>query len=197
MSRRTEKAILAGGCFWGMQDLIRRRPGVMSRGWATREAMSRMPPIETILATQRLSRSPSTRKRRRYRDLLELFFQIHDPTTLNRQGNDVGTSYRSAIFYANDEQRRVAEDTSPMWRRGTLARQGRHRDDPCGCFLGGRAGTPGLLGTLSQRLHLPFPPTRLGPASPQRRGRLIRAITGSMESARSPSATLEGRLRQG
>jgi len=107
----TERAVLAGGCFWGMQDLIRRHPGVIStrvgytggdvpnatyRNHGTHaEAIEILfDPIETS-----------------YRDLLELFFQIHDPTTRNRQGNDVGMSYRSAIYYASDEQKRVAEDT--------------------------------------------------------------------------------------
>ncbi|WP_426623486.1 peptide-methionine (S)-S-oxide reductase MsrA [Leifsonia sp. McL0607] len=107
----TEKAILAGGCFWGMQDLIRKRPGVVSTrvGYtggdvpnATyRNHGTHAEAIEIEFDPERIS----------YRDLLEFFFQIHDPSTKNRQGNDVGTSYRSAIFYENDEQRRVAEDT--------------------------------------------------------------------------------------
>ena len=106
-----EKAILAGGCFWGMQDLIRKRPGVVSTrvGYtggdvpnATyRNHGTHAEAIEVIFDPEQTS----------YRDLLELFFQIHDPTTLNRQGNDVGTSYRSAIFYLDEEQRRVAEET--------------------------------------------------------------------------------------
>ena len=106
-----EKAILAGGCFWGMQDLIRKRPGVLSTrvGYtggdvanATyRNHGSHAEAIEIVFDPEQIS----------YRDLLELFFQIHDPTTLNRQGNDVGASYRSAIFYLDEEQRRVAADT--------------------------------------------------------------------------------------
>lgn len=107
----TEKAILAGGCFWGMQDLIRKLPGVTSTrvGYtggdvpnATyRNHGTHAEAIEIEYDPERTS----------YRDLLEFFFQIHDPSTRNRQGNDVGTSYRSAIFYEDDEQRRVAEDT--------------------------------------------------------------------------------------
>src|SRR3954463_16006178 len=107
----TEKAILAGGCFWGMQDLIRKMPGVVSTrvGYtggdvpnATyRNHGSHAEAIEIEYDPSRTS----------YRDLLEFFFQIHDPSTKNRQGNDVGTSYRSAIYYENDEQLRVAEDT--------------------------------------------------------------------------------------
>jgi peptide-methionine (S)-S-oxide reductase len=107
----TEKAILAGGCFWGMQDLIRKRPGVVNTrvGYtggdvpnATyRNHGTHAEAIEIEFDPEKVS----------YRDLLEFFFQIHDPSTKNRQGNDVGTSYRSAIYYANVEQRRVAEDT--------------------------------------------------------------------------------------
>jgi peptide-methionine (S)-S-oxide reductase len=107
----TETAILAGGCFWGMQDLIRKRPGVISTrvgysGGDVKNATYRhhdghAEAIEMVFDPAVIS----------YRDILEFFFQIHDPTTLNRQGNDRGSSYRSAIFYLNDEQRRVAEDT--------------------------------------------------------------------------------------
>ncbi|HEV2501865.1 MAG TPA: peptide-methionine (S)-S-oxide reductase MsrA [Mesorhizobium sp.] len=107
----TERAVLAGGCFWGMQDLIRSSPGVISTrvGYtggdvpnATyRNHGSHAEAIEIVFDPDTIS----------YRDLLEFFFQIHDPTTRDRQGNDVGASYRSAIFYANDEQKRVAEDT--------------------------------------------------------------------------------------
>jgi peptide-methionine (S)-S-oxide reductase len=106
-----EKAILAGGCFWGMEDLIRRRPGVLSTrvGYTGGDVPNatygnhgtHAEAIEITFDPEQTS----------YRDLLEFFFQIHDPTTLNRQGNDIGMSYRSAIFYLDDEQRRVAEDT--------------------------------------------------------------------------------------
>lgn len=105
------KAILAGGCFWGMQDLIRKQPGVL----ATRVGYTGG---EVPNATYRnhdghaeaveISYDPALTD---YRTLLEFFFQIHDPTTRNRQGNDIGTSYRSAIFYLDDEQRRIALDT--------------------------------------------------------------------------------------
>ena len=111
MSSSRETAILAGGCFWGMQDLLRRYPGVTSTrvGYtggdvpnATyRNHGSHAEAIEIVFDPQELS----------YRKLLEFFFQIHDPTTLNRQGNDLGASYRSAIFYTNDEQKRTAEET--------------------------------------------------------------------------------------
>ena len=120
MSGAVEKAILAGGCFWGMQDLFRKQPGVLSTrvGYAGgdvpnatyRNHGTHAEAIEVTFDPERTS----------YRQLLEFFFQIHDPTTLNRQGNDVGTSYRSAILYLDDEQRRVAEERSPpSTRRGS------------------------------------------------------------------------------
>jgi peptide-methionine (S)-S-oxide reductase len=111
MTANLEKAILAGGCFWGMQDLIRKLPGVQHTrvGYSGgdvanatyRHHGSHAESIEILFDPQQLS----------FRDLLEFFFQIHDPTTRNRQGNDMGTSYRSAIFYTSDEQRKTAEDT--------------------------------------------------------------------------------------
>jgi peptide-methionine (S)-S-oxide reductase len=111
MSDAIEKAVLAGGCFWGMQDLFRKRPGVIS----TRVGYSGG---NVSNATYRrhgnhaeaieISFDPDVTT---YRDLLEFFFQVHDPTTANRQGNDQGESYRSAIFYLDDEQRRIAQDT--------------------------------------------------------------------------------------
>ncbi|MBR0994873.1 peptide-methionine (S)-S-oxide reductase MsrA [Bradyrhizobium japonicum] len=106
-----ERAVLAGGCFWGMQDLIRKQPGVISTrvgytGGAVKNATYRnheghAEAIEIMFDPAKTS----------YRTMLEFFFQIHDPSTLNRQGNDRGTSYRSAIFYTSDEQKRIAEDT--------------------------------------------------------------------------------------
>ncbi|OBH18298.1 peptide-methionine (S)-S-oxide reductase [Mycolicibacter sinensis] len=108
---RDEVAVLAGGCFWGMQELIRRQPGVVSTrvgytGGENAHPTYRNHPghAEAIEITYRPDRTD-------YRTLLEFFFQIHDPTTVNRQGNDVGSSYRSAIFYLNDEQRQIALDT--------------------------------------------------------------------------------------
>ena len=107
----TERAVLAGGCFWGMQQLIRRFDGVVSTrvgysGGDVENATYRnhgthAEAIEIVFDPEKLS----------YRRLLEFFFQIHDPTTKNRQGNDLGPGYRSAIYYENDEQKRVALDT--------------------------------------------------------------------------------------
>ena len=106
-----ERALLAGGCFWGVQDLFRRYDGVLSTrvgytGGNTPNATYRnhgahAEAVEIIFDPARIS----------YRQILEFYFQIHDPTTRNRQGHDVGASYRSAIFYTTDEQRRIAEDT--------------------------------------------------------------------------------------
>jgi peptide-methionine (S)-S-oxide reductase len=111
MAASTERAVLAGGCFWGMQDLIRRQPGVISTrvGYSGgdvpnatyRNHGTHAEAIEIVFDPTKTS----------FRTLLEFFFQIHDPTTRNRQGNDTGTSYRSAIFYTNPEQKRIAEDT--------------------------------------------------------------------------------------
>jgi len=111
MSRNEEKALLAGGCFWGMQDLIRTFPGVLDTrvgysGGDVADATYRnhgthAEAVEIVFDPDQTS----------FRDQLEFFFQIHDPTTKNRQGNDIGLSYRSAIFYVDDEQKKVAEDT--------------------------------------------------------------------------------------
>jgi peptide-methionine (S)-S-oxide reductase len=111
MTDVTERAVLAGGCFWGLQELIRNKPGVISSrvGYSGgdvanatyRNHGSHAEALEVIFDPKQLS----------YRTLLELFFQIHDPSTPNRQGNDRGSSYRSAIYYTSDDQKRVAEET--------------------------------------------------------------------------------------
>jgi peptide-methionine (S)-S-oxide reductase len=107
----TERAVLAGGCFWGMEDLIRKLPGVVSTrvGYTGGDVPNatyqnhgmHAEGIEIVFDPAQIS----------YRAMLEFFFQIHDPTTLNRQGNDRGPSYRSAIYYVDDVQKQVAEDT--------------------------------------------------------------------------------------
>lgn len=111
MSNSTERAVLAGGCFWGMQQLIRRLTGViLTRVGYTggdvpnatyRNHGNHAEAIEIVFNPARTS----------FRAQLEFFFQVHDPTTRNRQGNDIGTSYRSAIYYTTEEQRRIAEET--------------------------------------------------------------------------------------
>jgi peptide-methionine (S)-S-oxide reductase len=110
MTENTETAVLAGGCFWGMQDLIRKRPGIVSTrvGYSGgdvanatyRHHGTHAEAIEIIF-------DPSVTS---YRDILAFFFQIHDPTTKDRQGNDRGTSYRSAIYYVNEDQHQTALD---------------------------------------------------------------------------------------
>ncbi len=106
-----ETAVLAGGCFWGAQELLRARPGIVSTrvgysGGTNEHATfhnhgSHAESVEVVFDPSAIS----------YRDILEFFFQIHDPSTMNRQGNDVGASYRSAIFYTSEEQKKAALDT--------------------------------------------------------------------------------------
>ena len=107
----TERAVMAGGCFWGMQDLLRKLPGVISSrvGYTGGDIPNATYPnhgthaegIEIIFNPEQIT----------YRQLLEFFFQIHDPTTPNQQGNDRGMSYRSAIYYTSDEQAEIAKQT--------------------------------------------------------------------------------------
>ena len=111
MSNLTETAILAGGCFWGMQELIRKQPGVLRTrvGYSGgdvdnatyRNHGTHAEAIEIVFDPAQTS----------FRKMLEFFFQIHDPTTMNRQGNDRGSSYRSAIYYTSEAQKQVALDT--------------------------------------------------------------------------------------
>ena len=149
--------MLAGGCFWGMQDLIRKMDGVISTrvGYSGgdvpnatyRNHGTHAEAIEVIFDPARMS----------FGKLLEFFFQVHDPTTRNRQGNDVGTSYRSAIYTTSDEQKRVAEDTiadvnaSGLWPGRVVTEVA-----PVGPVLGGRARAPGLPAADPERLHLPL-----------------------------------------
>src|SRR4051812_44835183 len=111
MNDNAETAILAGGCFWGVQELLRRRDGVIATRVGYTGGTNDHPTygnhpghaeaVEIVFDPERIS----------YRDILEFFFQIHDPMTKDRQGNDIGSSYRSEIFAMSDEQRQVAEDT--------------------------------------------------------------------------------------
>ncbi len=111
MATTTERAVLAGGCFWGMQELLRKRDGILTTrvGYSGgdvpnatyRNHGTHAEAVEIIFDPSKIS----------YRDILEFFFQIHDPTTRNRQGNDLGPSYRSAIYYENADQKAVAEET--------------------------------------------------------------------------------------
>ena len=111
MGENAETAILAGGCFWGVQELMRKQRGVIATraGWTGGDIPNpteanpgtHAEAVEIVFDPEQTS----------FRDILEFFFQIHDPTTINRQMDYIGTDYRSAIFYASDEQKRVAEDT--------------------------------------------------------------------------------------
>jgi len=111
MTETTERAVLAGGCFWGVEELIRKQPGVISTrvgytGGNVANATYRN--HEGHAEAVEITFDPAVTS---FRNILEFFFQIHDPSTVNRQGNDIGTSYRSAIFYTTDEQKAVAQDT--------------------------------------------------------------------------------------
>jgi len=118
-----ETAVLAGGCFWGMEDLVRRQPGVLGTrvgytGGQNDHATYRKHPGHAEALEVVFDPTKTT-----YRDILAFFFQIHDPSTLDRQGNDIGSSYRSAIFPLSPEQEQVARDTiadvdaSGLWPR--------------------------------------------------------------------------------
>ena len=123
-------AILAGGCFWGVQDLIRALPGVVSTRVGYTGGDNDHPTYRNHPGHAEAVEITYDPVHTDYRTLLEFFFQIHDPTTKNRQGNDVGTSYRSAIFYLDHDQQRIALRHHRRCRRiGAVARRGGHRGD--------------------------------------------------------------------
>ena len=105
-----KKIVLSGGCFWGMEELIRKQPGVINTLVGYTGGNVENPTYENHRGHAEAVEIEYDSKKTSYEKLLDFFFQIHDPTTLNRQGNDVGTSYRSAIFYENDEEKRKAEN---------------------------------------------------------------------------------------
>lgn len=124
---KTESIVVAGGCFWGVEELIRKVPGVLETEVGYTGGQTENPTYETV-KTGRTGHAEAVKitfdsKQLTLTKVLELFFQLHDPTTLNQQGNDVGTQYRSTIFYANEEQRKIAElikqqeDSSGRWSR--------------------------------------------------------------------------------
>ena len=170
----TETAILAGGCFWGAQDLIRRLPGVISTrvgysGGENANATYRNHPghaeaVEIVFEPDQIS----------FRDLLEFFFQIHDPTTKNRQGNDIGTSYRSAIFYTSDEQRRVAEETiadvdaSGLWPGKVVTEV-----TAAGPFWEAEPEHQDYLAEVPERVHVPLRPAKVEAPAPRRQHRVL------------------------
>lgn len=118
----TKKAVLAGGCFWGLEDLIRKQPGVIDTivGYTGGSVVN--PDYHNHEGHAEAVEITYDDTQTSYKKLLDFFFQIHNPTTLNQQGNDRGTSYRSAIFYGNDEEKKEAEefikivDDSKRWK---------------------------------------------------------------------------------
>lgn len=119
----SKKIVLAGGCFWGLEDLIKKQPGVVNTtvGYTGGKVLN--PTYENHEGHAEAVEIEYDENKTSYKNLLDFFFQIHNPTTLNQQGNDIGTSYRSAIFYGNEEERKEAENfidivnKSQRWKR--------------------------------------------------------------------------------
>ena len=189
----TEKAVLAGGCFWGMQDMFRRLRGVVSTraGYTGGDIANpsygnhqgHAEAIEIVFGPAVVS----------YRAVLEHFFQVHDPTTYEQQGSDFGSSYRSAIFYTDEQQKEMASRRSPKSKPLVVARSRGDRNQPRGAVLAGGARASGLPATAAERLQLPLHPaelaTAVGPCVPEsadRRGaeELIRPLTPMMSQGR-------------
>lgn len=105
-----ETAILAGGCFWGLEDLVRNQPGVLDTEVGYTGGQNENPTYQNHPGHAEALEITYDTEQTSYKRILDFFFQVHNPTTLNRQGNDMGTSYRSAIFYKNEEEKRVAEE---------------------------------------------------------------------------------------
>ena len=201
MTDNTETAILAGGCFWGMEELTSQRDGVISTrvGYtggdvpnATyRNHEGHAEAIEIVFDPERIS----------FRDILEFFFQIHDPTTKDRQGNDIGSSYRSEIFYTSDEQRQVAEETiadvdaSGLWPGKVVTEL-----SEAGPFWEAEPEHQDYLPEVPGRLHLPFREAGLeAVAAAGRRRDLAARGGGSATASRSfeGSSTTPGSPRSG
>lgn len=122
METSNKTAVFAGGCFWGMEELFRKLPGVVDTETGYTGGENENPTYENHPGHAEALKITYDPSKTTYRELLDFFFRIHDPTTLNRQGNDVGASYRSAIFYTDDEQKKEAEhfidlvNTSGKWK---------------------------------------------------------------------------------
>jgi methionine-S-sulfoxide reductase len=142
VDEKNETAILAGGCFWGMEDIIRKIPGVIETEVGYTGGSSENP-IYALVKTGGTGHAEAVRvkfdnKKLSYEQLLGYFFRMHDPTTVNKQGNDIGTQYRSAIFYTSEEQKKIAEIV------------------PASPFYPGRRVPPGLFAEESGWVYLPF-----------------------------------------
>lgn len=105
-----KKAVFAGGCFWGLEDLIRKQSGVLNTTVGYTGGENEVPTYENHPGHAEAVEIEYDDEKTNYKNLLDFFFQIHNPTTLNRQGNDIGTSYRSAIFYGNEEEKKLGEE---------------------------------------------------------------------------------------
>jgi peptide-methionine (S)-S-oxide reductase len=108
--KMTKKIVLAGGCFWGLEDLIRDQPGVINTEVGYTGGSVENPTYQNHEGHAEAVEIEFDPEKTSYKKLLDFFFQIHNPTTMNRQGNDTGTSYRSAIFYGSDEEKKEGED---------------------------------------------------------------------------------------
>ena len=166
MGDNAETAVLAGGCFWGVQELMRKQPGVIATraGWTGGDSPhpteaspgTHAEAVEIVFDPEQTS----------FRDILEFFFQIHDPTTINRQVDDTGTEYRSAIFYTGDEQKQVAEDTiadvdaSGLWPGKVVT-----EIKPAGPFWEAEDEDQYYLQKHPRRPDMPFPATGLEAAT--------------------------------
>mgnify|MGYP000906973674 CR=1 FL=1 len=106
----TQKVVVAGGCFWGLEDLIRTLPGAIDTHVGYTGGQNENPTYENHPGHAEAVEIEYDTEKTEYKKILDFFFQIHNPTTLNQQGNDKGTSYRSAIFYTNDEEKQIAEE---------------------------------------------------------------------------------------
>lgn len=121
MSHATKTTVLAGGCFWGMEELFRKQPGVLDTEAGYTGGENKNPTYQSHPGHAEALRMTYDPAQTSFQSLLDFFFRIHDPTTRNRQGNDVGKSYRSAIFYADDNEKKEAEkfikhvDASGRW----------------------------------------------------------------------------------
>lgn len=131
----TKTAVFAGGCFWGMEELFRKLPGVVDTETGYTGGKNENPTYENHPGHAEALRIEYDPEKTSYRDLLDFFFQVHDPTTMNRQGNDVGISYRSAIFYGDEKEKKDAEEFIDM-----VNKSGRWEDpvvttlEPLGAF---------------------------------------------------------------